>query len=121
MNPQPSDPQASRPQSAQRAETQRTGQHRDESGQSGRQRSEQRGQRPGEAGLANEARPGLGSRAESHPHATPGKKIDPAAIKRAASDQGQTTARPEPREQRSDSYEQELQRSTGASGMSSGA
>jgi hypothetical protein len=101
-----------------KAEQQRTGQHRDESGQSGAQRSEQRTEPPGEAGLANENRPGLGTRAaHTDQPLTRGRPVD---VQRQASDQGQTTKRPEPREQRSDSLAQEQQRSTGMSGMSSG-
>lgn len=102
-----------------REEHQRTGQHRDESGQTGAERAAQRTERPGEAGLANENRPGLGTRAESKEgEADPRRR--PVDVQRAASDQGQTTKRPDPREQRSDSLAQEQQRSTGMSGMSSG-
>jgi hypothetical protein len=101
-----------------RNETRHAGAHRDESGQSGEQRSEQRVQRPGEAGLANENRPGLGTRAEGGDQPDPRDR--PVDVQRQASDQGQTTKRPEPREQKSDSLAQEQQRSTGMSGMSSG-
>lgn len=99
----------------------RTGQQRDESGQSGAQRAAQRTTRPGHAGLANEVRPGLGTRAETREdEGKDGASLKAPDVQRAASDGGQTTKRPEPREQRSDSLAQEQQRSTGVSGMSSG-
>lgn len=78
----------------------------------------ERTQRPGEAGLANENRPGLGTRTAHTDQ--PLSREKPVDVQRKASDQGQTTKRPDPREQRSDSLAQEQQRSTGMSGMSSG-
>ena len=129
---------------------QRLGQQRDESGQSGRQRAEQRVQRPGKAGLANENRPGLGTRGDptsnqqesqgrggSAGQQSPaaGQKLRPKVggdvadqkkskapeqKSRSAPDPGADTSRPAPNEQRSDSFEQEQQRSTGMSGQSGG-
>ena len=81
-----------------------------EPAQPGSRRAEQRQRRPGEAGLANEARPGLGTRAA--------EKETSAA---AESDQAAPVRRPPRREQDSASLAQEMQRSTGVSGHSSGA
>lgn len=106
------------------------GQQRDESGESGQQRAEQRLPRPGAAGLANENRPGLGTRADPTSNrqeyqghggsAAPGGKPASDEPDRAAAQAAQSTERPAPREQRSDSLAQEEQRSTGMSGQSGG-
>lgn len=112
---------------------QRLGRKPDESNQSGQERAEQRITRPGETGLANENRPGLGTRGDptanqqdkqgqggaAQQSAKAGAKgakkgspsVDPAAGKKP---------RPAPQEQNSNSLEQEEQRSTGMSGQSSG-
>jgi hypothetical protein len=80
-----------------------------------------RTRKPGDGGLANEARPGLGTRAD---------EIDPAAIpteppkgvkpgsKPQATPHGYEEPRPEPREQSPDSMAHEQERSTGVSGHS---
>lgn len=83
---------------------------------------EKRSRPPGEAGLANEARPGLGTRADE-------KSETPAAPKRTESE-GEPRAveaarmyhppRPDPQEQNPDSMAQEYQRSTGVSGHMGG-
>ncbi len=86
----------------------------------------QREKRPGEVGLANEARPGLGTRADDTEkpavvEASPRSKRRP---RRAFDDNSQPRAtpyaydepRPEPREQAPDSMAHEQERSTGASG-----
>lgn len=111
---------------------QRLGQQRDESGQSGQQRVEQRTKRPGEAGLANENRPGLGTRGDSASNPPEGQhdksSVGQKAPRGQPADQPQPNAggpapkpsRPAPNEQRSDSLEQEQQRSTGMSGQSGG-
>jgi hypothetical protein len=78
-----------------------------------------RTKRPGEAGLANEARPGLGSRG----------RLDQTAGDKKSSNtphdtepQGRNAVLPprQPREQPSDSLAHELERDTGVSGQSSG-
>lgn len=80
-------------------------------------------QKPGAEGLANEARPGLGTRDDNW---------DPASAKATANDKTADTSkpratphgyeepRPEPREQPADSFAHEQERSTGVSGQSSG-
>ena len=82
----------------------------------------EREKRPGQVGLANEARPGLGTRSEAetvrNDPSAPGKK------KTAPDDKGKPKAtryayeepRPEPREQDPNSLAHEQERSTGASG-----
>jgi hypothetical protein len=85
---------------------------------------EQREKLPGEAGLANEARPGLGTRAaeEAPGEAPKPEKTDtegePRAVKAAKHHQA---PRPEPQEQDPASLEQEIQRSTGVSGHMGGS
>jgi hypothetical protein len=80
-----------------------------------------RTKRPGKVGLANETRPGLGTRARENP-----KTGRPEATpeERAASVEGDVPhppeARPEPSEQDSDSLAQEQQRDTGVSGHTGG-
>jgi hypothetical protein len=74
------------------------------------------------AGLANEARPGLGSRAdEAAPGAdAPGPDDAPEANSKSkprATPRGYEKPRPEPREQAPDSMAHELERQTGASGQ----
>ena len=81
----------------------------------------QRTQKPGEAGLANESRPGLGSRADDA--APPAASRSPAARKPKdgkpeATPYGYEEPLPEPREQPSDSMAHEQERSTGVSGHS---
>lgn len=83
---------------------------------------EKRQERPGDAGLANEARPGLGTRAdEAEPKPAPGAhrpdRREPRAPEAAKKFQ---PPRPDPQEQGADSLAQEEQRSTGVSGHSSG-
>jgi hypothetical protein len=82
-----------------------------------------RTKRPRQAGLANEARAGLGTR---------GDYVDPSAIpdrppkeatsrsKPQATPHGYEEPRPEPRDQPPDSMAHEQERSTGVSGQSSG-
>ena len=77
-----------------------------------------RTKKPGRVGLANEARPGLGSRRnEAAPTARPPKR-KPAkeSGKPRATPRGYEEPRPEPREQPSDTMAHELERSTGTSG-----
>jgi hypothetical protein len=84
----------------------------------------ERTKKPGKVGLANEARPGLGSRADDADPAAPPKK---KTAKKAATD-GKPTAtkrgyeepRPEPREQPPNTMAHEQERQTGMSGQSSG-
>jgi hypothetical protein len=80
-----------------------------------------RTQKPGDEGLANEPRPGLGTRAD---------EVDPASIppeppkdaksesKPQATPHGYEEPRPAPREQAPDSMAHEQERSTGVSGHS---
>lgn len=85
-----------------------------------------REQRPGEVGLANEVRPGLGTRSQAetvrnNPAAAPKPArpvVDPNQPK--ATRYGYDEPRPEPREQPADSPEHEAERSTGVSGHSGG-
>ncbi len=106
----------------------RPGRKPDESGQPAEQRVAQRITRPGEAGLANENRPGLGTRGDlvtieseseksGQSGGAAGGKTD---TQRAAARQATKDSRPSPREQDSESLEQEQQRSTGMSGQSGG-
>ncbi len=83
----------------------------------------QRTKKPGTAGLANEARPGLGTRADESDAnlETEGPDQAPEAhsnSKPKATPHGYEEPRPAPREQASDSMAHELERSTGASGQS---
>jgi hypothetical protein len=83
----------------------------------------ERTRKPGDAGLANEARPGLGTRAdEADPAAAPAgapkeakSKSKPRATKRSYE-----KPRPAPRDQRPNTMAHEQERSTGMSGQSSG-
>ena len=84
----------------------------------------QREIRPGDAGLANEVRPGLGTRAEDEetrndPGAASGGKAkrDKFAGAPKATRYGYHEPRPEPREQAPDSMAHELERSTSVSGQ----
>ena len=84
----------------------------------------QRKRKPGQVGLANEARPGLGTRGDnvdpaSGPEADAGGEQDPEA-KPEATEHGYEEPRPEPREQAPDSLAHDQERSTGVSGQSSG-
>ena len=108
---------------------QRPGRQPDESGQSGQERIEQRTTRPGEAGLANENRPGLGTRGDptSNQQEKQGRGGSAQQPGKGGTKGGSRSVdptpkepRPKPNEQRSDSLEQEQQRSTGMSGQSSG-
>lgn len=83
----------------------------------------ERAKRPRQVGLANEARPGLGTRAEDE-----AKRNDPGADdvdrpmkttgKPKATRYGYDEPLPEPREQAPNSFAHEEERSTGASGQS---
>jgi hypothetical protein len=82
-----------------------------------------REQRPGEVGLANEARPGLGTRSEDELSRNNPAEAEPGAVKGArklgkpkATRYGYEEPRPEPREQAPNSLAHEEERSTGASG-----
>jgi hypothetical protein len=81
----------------------------------------ERTREPRDAGLANEARPGLGTRADDKdPSAipnTPAKKSR-SEEKPRATKHGHEEPRPEPREQAPDSMAHEQERSTGVSGHS---
>ena len=84
----------------------------------------QRTRKPGHVGLANEARPGLGTRgdgvdASTAPDAA-AVEDDGPATKPEATEHGYEEPAPPPREQPSDSLEHEQERSTGVSGQSSG-
>ena len=79
--------------------------------------------KPREMGLANEARPGLGTRADNPdpaaiPDASP--KEAKSGSKPKATKHGYEEPRAEPREQPSDSRAHDEERSTGVSGQSSG-
>ena len=86
----------------------------------------QREKRPGQVGLANEARPGLGSRAENeaarNDPAAASDMIDKPLVKDSgkpkATRYGYSEPTPEPREQAPNSFAHEEERSTGASGQS---
>lgn len=82
-----------------------------------------RTKRPGQVGLANEARPGLGTRStEADPSRTAleAEKAENAELTSAAKDNSAVPhppeERPAPSEQNADSLEQQQQRSTGVSG-----
>jgi hypothetical protein len=82
-----------------------------------------RTEKPGHAGLANEARPGLGTRGDD-PNA--GKKAEAppreakSRAKPRATKRGYEEPPPAPREQAPDTLEHEQERSTGVSGHSGG-
>jgi hypothetical protein len=83
----------------------------------------ERTKKPGSAGLANEARPGLGSRAdEGDPAAGPTKPPKEAKSNSApkATRYGYEEPRPEPRDQPPDSLAHEQERQSGVSGHSGG-
>jgi hypothetical protein len=83
----------------------------------------QRSKRPGAVGLANEARPGLGTRGvDNDPGAAPAAEEDssPAADAKKSPPQP-PEQRPSPQEQDPDSLAQELQRDTGVSGHMGGS
>ena len=83
----------------------------------------ERTKKPGAAGLANEARPGLGTRAKDpDPAAVPVKapKEAKSKSKPRASKRGYEKPRPEPREQPPNTMAHEQERSTGMSGQSGG-
>lgn len=88
----------------------------------------ERRKKPGAAGLANEPRPGLGTRmGEAYPPRRPATKEELEASepddpkqKPRATPRGYEEPRPEPREQTSDSRAAEEERDTGVSGHSSG-
>ena len=83
-----------------------------------------REQRPGEAGLANEARPGLGTRAdENDPAENPSRSRaqDDGMEPPKANPKAHRQPRPEPREQAPDTMAHEMERSTGVSGRTSGS
>lgn len=85
----------------------------------------EREKRPGEVGLANEARPGLGTRAEDeearNDPAEARERVDKPLVKDSgkpkATRYGYSEPRPEPREQDANSLAHELERQTGASGQ----
>lgn len=80
-----------------------------------------RTKKPGKAGLANEVRPGLGTRADyADPSPIPNRppKEAKSKSKPEATPHGYEEPRPEPREQPSDSLAHEEERSTGVSGHS---
>ena len=86
-----------------------------------RSTAKQRTKKPGSAGLANEARPGLGTRADGGvPMDMPKTPLKEAKSrsKPEATRHGYEEPRPEPREQESDSRAHEEERSTGESGHS---
>ena len=90
-----------------------------------RQTFPKRQEKPGAVGLANEARPGLGTRADdADPSSNEDKSNPPSEAKSdsqpKATPHGYEEPRPEPREQPSDSLAHEQERSTGVSGQSSG-
>lgn len=83
---------------------------------------QKRKKRLGQAGLANEARPGLGTRADEGVT----KREEGTALKQPGKPRAPAAARnyrepaPAPQEQRPDTMAHELERSTGMSGQSSG-
>jgi hypothetical protein len=79
----------------------------------------QRTKKPRNVGLANEARPGLGTRGDDRARSseTPMKEAK-SRSKPQATTHGYEEPRPEPREQASDSMAHEQERSTGVSGHS---
>jgi hypothetical protein len=83
----------------------------------------ERTRKPGDAGLANEARPGLGSRTENQseppvPASAPPEAKSPGKPK--ATPHGYEEPRPAPRDQPPDTRAHEEERSTGVSGQSGG-
>jgi hypothetical protein len=103
--------------------TQKTG-GRPESPES-RETFAKREQRPGQVGLANEARPGLGTRGEDEVKRNDPAEAKPGPVKGAgglgkpkATRYGYDEPLPEPREQAPNSLAHEEERSTGASGQS---
>jgi len=75
--------------------------------------------KPGHAGLANESRPGLGTRNDDPDPAHKPKGLSPEASQRGqpkATMRGYEEPRPEPREQSSDPQASDEERSTGVSG-----
>jgi hypothetical protein len=83
----------------------------------------ERTKKPGDVGLANEARPGLGTRStEADPAAAPTKapKEAKSNSKPKATKFGYEKPRPAPRDQPPDTMAHEQERSTGMSGQSSG-
>jgi hypothetical protein len=83
----------------------------------------ERTKKPGRVGLANEARPGLGTRADdADPADIPAHPPKEAASrsKPKATPHGYEEPTPEPREQPSDSLAHEQERQTGVSGHSGG-
>ena len=83
----------------------------------------ERTKKPGQVGLANEARPGLGTRAdEADPAAAPEKapKEAKSNTKPRATKLGYEEPRPAPREQPPNTMAHEQERSTGMSGQSGG-
>jgi hypothetical protein len=86
-----------------------------------RSTTKQRTKKPGNVGLANEARPGLGTRADDgRKRASPDAPMKEATSrsKPEATRHGYEEPRPEPREQEPDSRAHEEERSTGESGHS---
>ena len=83
-----------------------------------------RGQQPtpsrDQRGLANEPRPGLGSRAASGSKAAPPPARRGRKVKATTDGKVYQEPIPEPREQAPDSYAHEEERSTGVSGHSGG-
>ena len=84
-----------------------------------------REQRPGEVGLANEARPGLGTRGEDEVSRNNPAETEESSLKGVgklgkpkATRYSYDEPRPEPREQAPNSLAHEQERSTGASGQS---
>lgn len=78
----------------------------------------ERVKKPRQVGLANEARPGLGTRADAD-ETDPSRDPQPEATDEGApraTPHGYEEPRPEPREQPSDSLQHEQERSTGVSG-----
>ena len=83
----------------------------------------ERTRKPGDVGLANEARPGLGSRSDEQAEQPPSSSAPPEAKsggKPKATPRGYEEPRPEPRDQPPDTLAHEEERSTGMSGQSGG-
>jgi hypothetical protein len=79
----------------------------------------ERTKKPGRVGLANEARPGLGTRADAGEDKDEDAQANPpqdASSPPRATPHGYEEPRPEPREQPADSMAHEQERSTGVSG-----
>jgi hypothetical protein len=89
-----------------------------------RKATPRRKQKPGDVGLANEPRPGLGARRND---ADPVRALEDVADDPADSSEPKATKhgyeepRPDPREQAPDSLAHDEERSTGVSGHSSGS